>query len=241
MINSSSNDYNDDDYYINIMMILDNMILLLIVILSIRYINSTLIVHLNEQYNNEIADARAKSKLNPKIVINPLRMISFCQDCPYPEDEGSIAYGILPKHLHLNEYSVTAEVVYCIPNYADYVKIVNGREFNDRIVIVNRGKGVTIHDKVFMIQSSGAVGVIVIDDGQCDEQFISCGFRAGSSSEGGIAAFDEPSLWKQITIPVILVTQRSGERLKNIMPMKIMDVPRLGLQNITILPEHNEL
>jgi glucose-1-phosphate cytidylyltransferase len=58
--------------------------------------------------------------------------------------------------------------------------------------------------------------VIVIDDGQCDEQFISCGFRAGSSSEGGIAAHDEISLWKQITIPVILVTHQTGERLKKV-------------------------
>jgi len=217
------------------------MILQIIIILLIRYINSSLIVHLNEQYNHEIAEARAMSLKNPKIIINPLRMISFCQDCPYPEDEGSIAYGILPKHLHLNEYSVTAEAVYCIPNYADYVKIVNGREFNDRIVLVNRGNGVTIHDKVLKIQSSGAIGVIVIDDGQCDEQFISCGFRAGSSSEGGIAAHDEISLWKQVTIPVILVSHQTGERFKRIMPMKIMEVPRLGKQNITILHEHNEL
>jgi len=217
------------------------MILLLLLLLLLRNINSSLIVHLYEQYNNDIVAARIKSLTDKKIVINPLRMISFCQDCPYPEDEGSIAYGILPKYLHLNEYSVTAEAVYCIPNYADYVKIVNGREFSDRIVLVNRGNGVTIHDKVLKIQNSGAAGVIVIDDGQCDEQFISCGFRAGSSSEGGIAAHDEISLWKQITIPVILVSHQTGERLKRIMPMKIMEVPRLGLQNITILHEHNEL
>ena len=217
------------------------MILLLLLLLLLRNINSSLIVHLYEQYNNDIVAARIKSLTDKKIIINPLRMISFCQDCPYPEDEGSIAYGILPKYLHLNEYSVTAEAVYCIPNYADYVKIVNGREFSDRIVLVNRGNGVTIHDKVLKIQNSGAAGVIVIDDGQCDEQFISCGFRAGSSSEGGIAAHDEISLWKQITIPVILVSHQTGERLKRIMPMKIMEVPRLGLQNITILHEHNEL
>jgi len=217
------------------------MILLLLLILLLRNINSSLIIHLNEQYNNDIVAARIKSLTDKKIIINPLRMISFCQDCPYPEDEGSIAYGILPKYLHLNEYSLTAEAVYCIPNYADYVKIVNGREFSDRIVLVNRGNGVTIHDKVLKIQNSGAAGVIVIDDGQCDEQFISCGFRAGSSSEGGIAAHDEISLWKQVTIPVILVSHQTGERFKRIMPMKIMEVPRLGLQNITILHEHNEL
>ena len=216
------------------------MILLLLLLLLLRNINSSLIVHLYEQYNNDIVAARIKSLTDKNIVINPLRMISFCQDCPYPEDEGSIAYGILPKYLHLNEYSTTAEAVYCIPNYADYVKIVNGREFSDRIVLVNRGNGVTIHDKVLKIQNSGAAGVIVIDDGQCDEQFISCGFRAGSSSEGGIAAHDEISLWKQITIPVILVSHQTGERLKRIMPMKVMEVPRLGLQNITILHEHNE-
>ena len=216
------------------------MILLLLLLLLLRYINSSLIVHLNEQYNNDIVAARIKSLTDKKIVINPLRMISFCQDCPYPDDEGSIAYGILPKYLHLNEYTLTAEAVYCIPNYADYVKIVNGREFSDRIVLVNRGNGITIHDKVLKIQNSGAAGVIVIDDGQCDEQFISCGFRAGSSSEGGIAAHDEISLWKQITIPVILVSHQTGERLKRIMPMKVMEVPRLGLQNITILHEHNE-
>jgi len=217
------------------------LLIIILLLLECSYINSSLVVHLNEQYNNEIAMQRAQADKDSKIIINPIRMISFCQDCPYPEDEGSIAYGILPKFLHLNEYSITAEAIYCIPNYADYTKIVNGREFYDRIVLVNRGKGVTIHEKVLKIQNSGAIGVIVIDDGQCDEEFISCGFRAGSSNEGGIAAYDETSLWKQITIPVIFVTHKTGERLKKIMPMKVMEVPRLGLQNITILPEHNEL
>jgi len=216
------------------------LIIIIFLLLECSYINSSLVVHLNEQYNNEIAMQRAQADKDSKIIINPIRMISFCQDCPYPEDEGSIAYGILPKFLQLNEYSITAEAIYCIPNYADYTKIVNGREFNDRIVLVNRGKGVTIHDKVLKIQNSGAIGVIVIDDGQCDEEFISCGFRAGSSNEGGIAAHDEPFLWKQITIPVILVTHQTGERLKKIMPMKVIEVPRLGNQNVTILHEHNE-
>ena len=217
------------------------LIVIIFILLQCIYIDSSLVVHLNEKYNNEIAMQREKATINSKIIINPIRMISFCQDCPYPEDEGSIAYGILPKFLHLNEYSITAEAIYCIPNYADYTKIVNGREFYDRIVLVNRGKGVTIHEKVLKIQNSGAIGVIIIDDGQCDEEFTSCGFRAGSSNEGGIAAHDQPSLWEQINIPVILVTHKTGERLKKIMPMKVMEVPRLGYQNITILPEHNEL
>ena len=218
------------------------LVLLLIVLFLVlcRYVDLSLIVHLNEQYNEEVAKQRKAINKNSKIIINPIRMISFCQDCPYPEDEGSIAYGILPKFLPLNEYSMTAEVIYCIPNYADYTKIVNSREFHDRIVLVNRGNRVTIHDKALMIQKSGAIGVIVIDDGQCDEEFISCGFRAGSSNEGGIASYDDPSLWKQITIPVILVTYHTGERMKKIMPMKVIDVPRLGLQNVTII-EHNEL
>lgn len=215
--------------------------IILVFLLLLIYVNSSLILHLNEKFNADVAAARLRSSSDKNVIINPLRMISFCQDCPYPEDEGSIAYGILPKHLSLNEYSITAEVVYCIPNYADYIKIVNYREFHNRIVLVNRGNGVTIHEKIFKIQSNGAAGVIVIDDGQCDEQFISCGFRAGSSSEGGIAAHDEASLWRQITIPVLLVTHQTGERMKKIMPMKVVEVPRLGLHNVTILSEHNEL
>ena len=41
------------------------------------------------------------------------------------------------------------------------------------------------------VQYSGAAGVIIVDDGQCNEDFSRCGPRAGSVKDGGFAPMDE--------------------------------------------------
>jgi hypothetical protein len=68
----------------------------------------------------------------------PLKQVSFCVGCPTPEDEGSILYGLMPKH-GIPKYHVTAELIYAIPNHADKKRLINGHEAEDRIVLVDRG------------------------------------------------------------------------------------------------------
>jgi hypothetical protein len=161
-------------------------------------------------------------------------MVSFCRGCPSPEDEGSAIFGIMPRY-GFHDYHVTAEMVYCVPNHAEDEDLMNGHQFNDRVVFVDRGI-VSLLDKVLKIQSSGASGIIIADDGQCTENFSYCGPRAGSVAEGGFAPDEASSLqWKSVSIPVILVTFSSAEKLRRLMQIEKVNVPRKGFQNVTIL------
>jgi len=86
---------------------------------------------------------------------------------------------------------------------------------------------------LFLLSSSsqaGAVGVLIIDHGDCDESFLSCGYRAGSSSHGGFAPHDGYSTWKDVIIPSILITQSSGNRLRALMGLKEITIRGLGRQ-----------
>lgn len=164
---------------------------------------------------------------------SPLKLISYCIDCPSPEQEGTITQGLLPRY-GLKNYFVSAELVYCIPNKADS-GILNDYQFRGRIVLVDRGE-IGILDKVILIQSGGAVGVLIADDGQCNEEFSYCGPRAGSVKDGGFAAHDHVSeSWRKIRIPVLLVSFKSAESIRRLMPVKRVLLPRLGYHNITVL------
>lgn len=59
--------------------------------------------------------------------------------------------------------------------------------------------------------------------------------KVGSVQEGGFAAYDDRAFWSQVPIPVLLITSASAERLKRLMNMKEVPIPKLGLQNVTIL------
>ncbi len=119
-----------------------------------------------------------------------LKVISFCTNCPNPDEEGSMAYGLLNYHFlepEPLEYEIITEAVYCVPNYADHAKIINGAQMRNRVVLVKRGK-VPLVDKVrLIIEKSSASAIIVIDDGQCTDDFAFCGPRSGSVREGGFA------------------------------------------------------
>jgi hypothetical protein len=159
------------------------------------------------------------------------KLLSYCIDCAHPENNGSILFCIAPKH-GLKEYSVTGEVIYGIPNFGEEKNMLNKIEFRSRIVLVHRGK-VELLKKTVNIQSNGAAGVIIVDDGQCNEAFTFCGHRAGSVKEGGFAPMDDESSWKKISIPVCLVTQSSGEKLIKLMDVTRVFIPQYGYQNVT--------
>lgn len=141
--------------------------------LAVRFIVSNLLC-----FSTVLCDANLIVNLNSRSrdPDSPVKIISFCIDCPSPEQEGSTAYGLLPRY-GLKEYFVSAEAVYCIPNQAES-NIRNGAHFENRIVIVDRG-GISLFEKARKIQEIGAVGILIADDGQCTEQFSFCGPRAG--------------------------------------------------------------
>lgn len=164
----------------------------------------------------------------------PIKYVSFCHDCPAPDKEGSITKALNAK-FGLQQYSVTGELVYCIPNHAERPRILNSHQLDDRIIFVDRGK-VSLLEKILRIQQqTEAIGIIVADDGVCDEDFVNCGPRAGSASEGGFAAHDSDSRWKDIEIPVLLVSSSSAERIRKMMGITQIKVKGVGLQNMTTL------
>ena len=164
----------------------------------------------------------------------PVRLISFCVGCPSPEEEGSLMTGLLPWHIVANQhtFSVTGPLVYSVPNLADSDKIINDNQLVDRIALVDRGK-VPLHEKVRRMQNVGAAAVIIADDSQCDEAFLFCGPRAGSSREGGFACHDNEDVWETLTIPVYLITATSAAHLRKLMHLTEVEVRGMGVQLIS--------
>ena len=163
---------------------------------------------------------------------NSLTMITFCIDCPSPQLEGSLAYGLQAK-FGLREFAVVGTLVYCVPNNAEARKVFNAHHFRDRIVLVDRGN-IGLLDKAVKIQDSEAVGIIIADDGRCRDDFSFCGAQAGSAGDGGYGPYDNENRWKEIDIPVILVTVKTADILRKMMGIRKVNMPRLGMQNITV-------
>lgn len=165
---------------------------------------------------------------------NSLKMISFCFDCPEPDIEGSIAFGLTAKH-SVQEYSITAEMAYCVPNFAELPRILNENQLNGRIAFVERGINGLL-EKVTKIAKTGAAAIIIADDGRCNSAYSYCGPRAGSVAEGGFAVYDDEAPWRAIGIPVIMINFETAEMFRKLMIMKRISVPKTsGLQNMTIL------
>lgn len=164
---------------------------------------------------------------------NSLKLISFCIDCPSPENEGSAAFGITAKH-SLQEYFTTGELVYCVPNFAESPRIMNENQLRNRIAFVDRGLNGLL-EKVLKIEQTGAVAVVIADDGRCNAGYTFCGPRAGSVADGGFAAFDEEISWRSVGIPVVLVNLQTAERLRGMMRMTRVSVVKSGLHNMTVL------
>ena len=163
--------------------------------------------------------------------IAPYIQFSYCIDCPSPRFEGSLSRGLLPKYNKVFA-SITAEVVYSVPNFADKSRILNKHEIADRIVMVDRGVN-SILDKVINLQSHGARGIIVVDDGRCDDTFTSCGRGGGAVKDGGFSSNDDSHRWKSVHIPVILVSKTVANVLTGLMDVTLIDIPRLGLQKVS--------
>lgn len=173
---------------------------------------------------------------NPNGQSSAVKYISYCLKCPDPSKEGSLLLGLNSK-FGPQRFSITGELIYCVPNYGDRERLLNSHQFSERIVMVERGK-VSMLEKVLRIQhQSEATAILIADDGSCDESFLNCGPRLGSQSEGGFAAFDDAMRWREVEIPVLLVSQASAEKLRNLMKIKQLFVRGYGNQNVTMVDE----
>ena len=162
----------------------------------------------------------------------PLKYLSYCVGCPSPETEGSVLMGIVAKY-GIQEFAISGEVIYCVPNYAEKEIINNSHHLSNRIVFIDRGE-VSFLEKIVKVQEqTTAVGVIIADTGDCDDHFRYCRNKIGTVNDGGFAAFDDAKLWSQVTIPVVLISFNSAEKLRKLMKIEKLDIPGLGTQNVS--------
>ncbi|KAJ1430401.1 hypothetical protein B484DRAFT_448933 [Ochromonadaceae sp. CCMP2298] len=160
-----------------------------------------------------------------------VKLISFCIDCPAPDSEGSAAHALLPKH-GMQDFHVIGELVYCVPNFAESKRVMNPHQFINRIVLVDRGR-IPILEKLQKIMLTDASGIIIADDGRCNDEFTFCGHRAGSAAEGGFSPYDSEELWNDLEIPVMMVSVRTADTIRRMMGFNKVEIPRLGLHNVT--------
>ena len=149
-------------------------------------------------------------------------------------------YTLLNSNPAEIDSTISGELMYCVPNFADKEKLLNAHEFENRVILVERGV-IPMLDKVKKIQQAGAAGIVIADDGTCNELFTSCGYRIGSMQEGGFSAHDDEKEWKKIVIPVFLISKSSAAKIKGFMTNIQIDIQGSGKHYITRLSEDQEL
>lgn len=154
-----------------------------------------------------------------------LKLISFCCNCRNPEKEGShIRAYVAAKGPQ--DFKVSSGIVYAVPNDGNTLKLMNSREMKGMVSVFTRGGGVTIVDKVRTAQDSGAVGVIIIDNGTCSRNVQQCGIHP----DEGFGIHEDWMAWEQIKIPCLLITKAGGNRLNNILNPDVVHIPGIGSQ-----------
>lgn len=188
-------------------------------------VNATLVITLNSGQTIGQSEWRGP---------NPVKRVKYCVDCPNPR--AALGYVVaMSTRYGMVDFDVTAELVYGVPNHGEGRKLLNRVEVEDRVVFLERGGGVSIIDKVRKAQKAGAVGVVVADDGQCDEGFVFCGTQAGSIYDGGFAAHENPAEWANVNLPVLLISSAAGEEMRQRMILEERVIPNMGVHNITVV------
>ena len=162
-----------------------------------------------------------------KKTLKALASVYFCLGCPHPHAEGSVVTGLKAAQ-GPQDFAVSAELHYAVPNNGSS-KISNRKEIRGNIAVLDRGQ-VTLSEKVKRAQDAGAVAVVIVDDGSCDRNFRKCGYRAGSMLEGGFAPLDSYMAWRDVHIPAVLIHQADGQRLRSLLPLEEIEIPRFGKQ-----------
>ncbi|RLN99666.1 hypothetical protein DYB28_009874 [Aphanomyces astaci] len=158
--------------------------------------------------------------------------LTFCTQCVDVLREGSVGTLILSSLNALTYMGIQCQrgshIVYAVPNTA-LDDLYNGHQVDGRLVLVDRGD-VPIADKARRVQEAGGTGMVVVDSGECGAAFA-CGVL-GSPRQNGFLEQDEWVKWRDMHIPVVLVLQPDGDRIKGAMDLVQVDMPDLGLQYV---------
>lgn len=172
--------------------------------------------------------------------VNPVTRLKFCSDCDDPSSALPYLYA-LSARFGPRTFRVTGELVYGVPNFGEGKKLLNYMHTSNRVVLLARGGGIPIVDKVRKAQAAGAIAVVIIDDGQCDHELSSCGPRAGGRHDGGFSSSDSINDWSTIKIPAVLITSDSADALRKNMQLERTEIGKLGMHNISVLARAQEL
>ena len=96
-------------------------------------------------------------------------------------------------------------------------------------IFISLAKQIPILEKVIKAQNAGASGVIVADNGGCDDGLVDCG-RLGGVRDGGFAKRDGSHAWSGVKIPVVLISEAEGQRLRGTMRLEKVAVQGFGEQ-----------
>lgn len=102
-----------------------------------------------------------------------LRTLEFCSGCPDPHLEGSQLLGLAPKH-GPTDYTVSGQLVYAVPNHGKPTtgqSLLNHDQVKGAVVLCDRGL-VALVDKIKAAQANGAVGVVIVDDGEARAKLL---------------------------------------------------------------------
>jgi PA domain len=154
--------------------------------------------------------------------------VEFCIGCPDPRLEGSHIRALNALH-GLKEFAVTGDIVYAVPNDGSS-PLLNADELAGHIALLDRGT-VPLLEKITLAQKAGATAVLIVDNGQCSEDFMQCG-RTGGVPEGGYSYKDSSYQWSKITVPALMVSKSQGDRIKSLMNLRTVTVSGLGVQSV---------
>eukprot|EP00611_Tribonema_gayanum_P030204 TRINITY_DN8324_c1_g2_i1.p1 TRINITY_DN8324_c1_g2~~TRINITY_DN8324_c1_g2_i1.p1 ORF type:complete len:199 (-),score=45.64 TRINITY_DN8324_c1_g2_i1:179-775(-) len=161
---------------------------------------------------------------------SPLQYVEFCLDCPDPHLEGSHVPALRAAHGQ-RAFNATGDIIYAVPNDGS-AELLNPDEVAGHIALLDRGT-IPLIEKVLKVQAAGAVGALLVDNGECSEDFMRCG-RTGGVPEGGFAWRDQPYDWSKVKIPALLVSEKEGSRVKALMSLRSIYITGHGDQLVPL-------
>merc|ERR1711871_143599 len=126
--------------------------------------------------------------------------------------EGAMDFDVWSSHWSPKKYEVHAELIYADPP-TGCGELRNAPAAHGRIVVAMRGSCPLV-EKVLSGQRVGAMGVIVVDDGECAGKFDQHCVPGGDKSRGeGFAQHDTPKPWAPAHIPYVMMHWEDADKL----------------------------
>ncbi len=141
----------------------------------------------------------SKEETPPMLTLDDIQQVIHCEDHP------DVKALVWTAHYSPKLFNVIAEAVNVRP-YLLEKHITNVEEVFGKIAIVQRGIVPMVH-KVLLLQTAGAVGVVITDDGRCKAYDQLCCPAATKARGEQWGRFDKVEPWKNVRIPVVLISR----------------------------------